>query len=261
MQSIRRRLTSIAAIAILGAAVAIIIPASGVAAASRYTCMGGSIPGGSYGSVLVKGPCTVDAGTVTVAHQFIVGKSGELLAAFGSSNLRVAGSLVVRSKGILVLGCEPDAFPCLDDPTLTTNEWVGGDLLVRGALASIVHHTRIGHSLYQLNGGGGVNCDSQPALQGSPYYGTYEDVNVGGNVTIVGMHSCWLGLIRTHVAGSVFYSNNVMADPDANEVVTNVIGGDLVCTGNSPAPQVGDSTGNLNVVGHMALFQCAGLTV
>jgi hypothetical protein len=111
----------------------------------------------------------------------------------------------------------------------------------------------------QLNGGGGVNCDSVPALLGSPAYAAYEDVTVGGNVTISGFRSCWLGLIRTYVHGSVVFLNNVVADPDGNEIVTNMIGGDLFCARNTPKPQVGDSGGAPNFVGHKALGQCRRL--
>ena len=57
-----------------------------------------------------------------------------------------------------------------------------------------------------------------------------------------------------------FLSDNELADPDANEVVTNVVGGDLVCTGNSPKIQVGDSGGSPNVVHGKALGQCAHIT-
>ena len=52
----------------------------------------------------------------------------------------------------------------------------------------------------------------------------------------------------TTSAGTVRLSNNVLEDPDGNEYVTNTIHGSLQCSGNSPAPQVGDSQGLPNVV-------------
>lgn len=51
-------------------------------------------------------------------------------------------------------------------------------------------------------------------------------------------------------------ANNTMADPDANEVLTNQIAGNMICTGNSPADQFGDSHGSSNVVGGFAVGQC-----
>jgi hypothetical protein len=54
--------------------------------------------------------------------------------------------------------------------------------------------------------------------------------------------------------------NNVVADPDGNEVVTNSIHGILNCSGNDPAPQVGDSEGSPNLVyGSRIGGQCIGL--
>jgi len=53
--------------------------------------------------------------------------------------------------------------------------------------------------------------------------------------------------------------NNTLADPDGNEYVTNVIHGSFRCSGNSPAPQVGDSEGDPNVVTGHEFGQCAGL--
>jgi hypothetical protein len=43
------------------------------------------------------------------------------------------------------------------------------------------------------------------------------------------------------------------------EVVTNTIYGDLECSGNSPAPQIGDSGGSPNIVFGLKLGQCASL--
>jgi hypothetical protein len=59
--------------------------------------------------------------------------------------------------------------------------------------------------------------------------------------------------------GTARLSNNILTDPDANEYVTNRIRGDLVCHGNDPAPQLGDSGGSPNVVRGEKRGQCAGL--
>jgi len=60
-----------------------------------------------------------------------------------------------------------------------------------------------------------------------------EDSRIGGNVAISGLKSCWLGLARVKVGGSVTVSNNTMADPDAIEILATQIAKDLSCTGNS----------------------------
>jgi hypothetical protein len=60
------------------------------------------------------------------------------------------------------------------------------------------------------------------------------------------------------IGGNLIFSNNAsVQDPDSNEVVTNQIHGNLICQGNSPAVQVGDSGGSPNtVLGHKS-GQCA----
>lgn len=54
---------------------------------------------------------------------------------------------------------------------------------------------------------------------------------------------------------------NVTLDYVFNAAINgDTIGGNLICGGNSPANQVGDSEGSPNTVGKHALGQCAGLT-
>lgn len=238
----------------------------GVGMTSASTCSGGSIAPGTYSSLTVTGFCTVDAGVVTVRHSVIVRPNAGLIAAFGGGpQLVVGGDLRVGSNAVLVLGCEPEAFVCLNDPdqqvgTLSSKGTVFGNLTARRALAVLVHNTTVGHDLLLDDGGGGVNCDPQNALFGSPAYATFEDVSVGHNADIQDWRSCWLGLFRTTVGHSVHFRNNVVADPDGNEVATNVIGDDLVCRANNPAAQVGDSGGAPNIVLDHASGECASLT-
>jgi hypothetical protein len=68
----------------------------------------------------------------------------------------------------------------------------------------------------------------------------------------------WQGFIRNHVNGSVNFTNNTVVDTDGNELVTNTIHGSLNCSGNDPAPQVGDSGGSDNLVTGATSGQCAG---
>jgi hypothetical protein len=227
------------------------------------TCSGGSVPAGTYDSLVIAGACAVDSGPVTVRHNVTVQQGADLYAAFGGSDLMVGGNLDVGKDAVLVFGCEASAFPCLNDdqdnPTMSTANSVGGNLTASDALAVISHNNTYSHNVTVTGGGGGVNCDSQDALFGSPAYGTFEDEAIGGNATINGFQSCWLGFFRNQVAHNVTFNNNVTADPDGNEVQTDTIGGNLVCNGNSPKPQQGDSEGLPNVVGGKATGQCADL--
>jgi hypothetical protein len=94
---------------------------------------------------------------------------------------------------------------------------------------------------------------------GEGSFTTVEDNAIRGYVSIKGYHWTWLGFIRNRVRGSVHLSDNVLTDPDANEYVTNTIGGDLVCHRNDPAPQIVDSGGSPNVVRGRKVDQCKGL--
>lgn len=270
MGKLRIRLLSIVGGVALAATLPIMSPVVMAHGHDRLTCSGGSIVAGSYDSIKVTGSCTVDAGSVTVRHDVEVERGGVLMAAFGGSDLTIKGDLEVEKGGAVALGCEPFAFTCFNDPafvdptitpTMSSAGKVGHDLTARGALAILVHNSWIGHNLKQTGGGGGVNCDSRPSLLGSPAYATYEDVTIGGSASIIGFRSCWLGFFRNTVGHNVTFNNNVVFDPDGNEVATNTIKGSLRCEKNSPAPQIGDSGGALNWVGHKATGQCAKLKI
>lgn len=219
---------------------------------------------GTYSNLNIAGFCAIDSGNVTVLHNLTVLPNGVLNAAFGGSDLHVHGNLDVQNNGILVLGCEPSAFPCFnDDPndlTMSTSDTVGGNLGANGALMMLVHNNQIGGNVTQSGGGGGVTCATQPlGPNGPPAYSTYEDNAIGRNASVMGLQTCWLGFIRNNVSGNVNFNNNVDFLSDGNEVVTNTVGRNLNCSGNSPAPHVGDSLGSLNSVSGRATGQCASL--
>jgi len=208
-----------------------LLPVAASAASGNAICSGGSVAAGTYQSLTVTGFC-----------------------------------LTVGSHAILVLGCEPEAFICFNDPdqtvgTLSTNDHVGGNLTATGALMVLAHHNTIGGNVTQAGGGGGVNCSTFPlGPSGPPAYSTYEDNTIGRNASVTGLRTCWLGFIRNTVARNVNFNDNRTFDPDGNEVVTNTVRWNLNCHGNSPAAQIGDSAGSPNTVGRKATGQCVKLT-
>jgi hypothetical protein len=109
---------------------------------------------------------------------------------------------------------------------------------------------------------GGIEAHGGSGPFGGPFDVTFnaiEDNVIHGGVMITGYDGFWFGFIRNHVSGSVRLSHNVLADPDGNEYVTNVIHGNLRCWGNSPAPQVGDSEGLPNDVTGAKMGQCSSV--
>jgi hypothetical protein len=255
------------------------------ASTSTYNCSGTTTaPGtlaGTHSSVVVHGVCEVNAGPARVRHNLVIEPGGALLAVFGlndhtghgHSSLAVGGNLTVLRGASLAMGCDraydkafghrSPNFACVDDPhqnkpTLSSHDTVGGDLIAHRPLGVVVHNSTIRGSVVETGGGGGVNCTPTGVftLFKVPVYSDYEHLKIGGSLRVTGLRSCWFGAIYLSVHGSATVSKNVMADPDAMEVVTNTVRGSLTCRGNSPAIQFGDSDGHPNKVGGKASGQC-----
>ena len=155
------------------------------------------------------------------------------------------------------------------DGTNATIDVRGGVSVGEGATFILGGHEGTGHGTIR----GGVRADAPASLQlhfanvyggvmmlgGNGFLSAIEDNVFHGGAVIDGYSGFWLGFLGNTVHGSVKLNNNQMDDPDANEYVTNVIHGNLVCRNNSPAPQVGDSEGLPNVVSGQKVDQCAGL--
>lgn len=269
MPGLVRKLTGWLGTATIAAAIVVVTPAT-ASAAGGTTCNNGPVAAGEYSSLSIAGICVVNSGNVLVDHNLSVLAGGVLVAAFSGSNLSVGGNFIIGTGAIVVLGCEPFAFPCLNDPnartggTLSTSHTIGGNFVAEESLAVLTHHDSVGHNLALTGGGGGVSCNPNPLLSSlagfpAPPFAAFEDNTIGGTASVTGWRSCWLGFIRNTVTGNVNFNNNVTFDPDGNEVVTNTIGGNLNCEADSPNPQVGDSGGSPNIVAGRATGQCSGL--
>jgi hypothetical protein len=241
------------------AALIVAIGAAPAAAGGNATCSGtldspGTLVGTISGNLTVRGACVVAAGPAVVKGNLRVSPGSALVAAFGGngSNLTVGGNFDVQHGGTAVIGCNPESSPCFDDdpnnPTLTSADSIGGNLIASQALAFIGHNVTIGGNFEQHGGGGGYTCDTSPGVFGlfqSPVFSTLEDSSVGGNVSVSNVSSCWMGLARVDVHGNASFVANQMADPDAIEIVSNRIHGNLSCQGNSMTWDSGDLSDNL----------------
>jgi hypothetical protein len=212
----------------------------------------GTLSGTYSGHVKISGACAVDAGPTTINGNLTIGKGSTLIAQFASAPLTVTGNIKVQSGGTLLLGCFASSSPCLDDPnqdspTLNGPATVGGNVISRNALGVVVHDASIGRNVIEHHGGGGFTCEPQGvfALLGPPAYSTYEDSTIGGSIDLKGMSGCWLGVIRDQIHHSVRVFNNQMADPDAIEILSNNIHGNLNCRGNSMVWDSSDTTADL----------------
>ena len=272
-------------VAAAAAVVVMLVASAAHAWAGDTTCSGGtpaspvSIAPGVYSRLQIAGVCAVNAGSVTVTGNLTVLPGASLVAYYGgvgevpiSPNLTVGGNLDVQSGGLLVLGCEPLQYTCVNDPafplnqpgTYSTLDTIGGNLTADNAAAVVVHHSVIGGNVSLSGGGSGVNsCTEFMPLLGAPPYGDFEDDYIGGNLSIKNWLSCWLGVFRNTVANNADLTGNITTvlqfpggPPDGNEIGSNTILGNFSCSGNSPSPQIGDSgAGPTTVVGN-ASGQC-----
>jgi hypothetical protein len=259
-------------------------------AGGNQTCTGTvSAPGtlsGRYANLVITGACVVDAGPVNVTGNLTIAPGGALTAVWGlndqtgsgNSNLTVHGNLTVQNQGSLMLGCysvvvplwtgagtlaEIPDFPCLDDPnpnapTLNTKDVVDGNLVSDNPLGTVTHNLVVHGNIVENGGGAGTGCAPVGIFNqylGLPEYSNYSNDTVGGNLIINGLDTCWMGAFRNTVYGNMQVTDDVGA-PDAEEIATNTVHGNLICSGNNPQVEFGDSNGKPNMVAGNATGEC-----
>jgi hypothetical protein len=209
---------------------------------------------GNYANLTIKGNQYVAAFTKLNVSGNLLVEPGACLDAFTLGTVTVGGNVYVGNGAILALGCTqgsigPGVPPCFND---TTHDTVGGSIIADRPYTMYLDGDTISGDIRSTGGGPGVTF--------SPYVNfPIKDNVVGGNVIVQGWKGAWFGVIRNNVKGRVEISNIGGANPDSNEVATNTIGGNLVCFGNSPAAQLGDSGGTINTVGGTKFGECAAL--
>jgi len=189
------------------------------------------------------------ATATTCTDTLAPGTYGAVTVPAGATCLIFDGPITIRG-GVSVGEGATFVFGSEETPDVTAT--ISGGVRSTNALSVQIHFSTINGSV-DLEGGAGPF--------GGPFdvtWNTLEDNRINGSVTVNGYDGFWQGFIRNTVNGSVAFNNNTVLDTDGNELVTNVIHGSLACTGNDPAPQVGDSGGEDNVVTGGTSGQCAG---
>lgn len=253
----RKMIIALLAVFLVGAITASGALASAAAADRPSSCSGSNeSPGvlaGTYRSnVTVEGTCVVRGESAVIDGNLTVSHDAVLAAAFANSNLTVQGNLKVQRGAVLILGCgrEPGAT-CVDNAEGSSHGSVSGNLSAQQPLGVVVQATTIGGNVHQSGGGGGFNCSTRgPTVDGFYVFGgafiggfpVYSNYSAGstvhGNLKVVGLNSCYLGVAHSRVGGNVNLINNQLADDDAAEILDNQISGNLLCQHNS---QVWDS--------------------
>jgi hypothetical protein len=230
----------------------------------------GVLTGTYHGDVVATGVCAVDAGAAVIKGNLIVAPGAALVATFalndvtgiGTSSLTVFGNVEVQSNAVLAMGCEPAFDPCTDGPDGTSQSRVVGNVDGSNALGVIIHASTITGNVSVIGGGGGGGVACSPpypgifAAAGTAPFSDSEDNTIGGNLTFIGLHTCWLGALRNSVHGNVFVAGNTMAKPAADVIVNNAVNGSIACFGNSPAVQYGVFVRSPNQVQGRASGEC-----
>jgi hypothetical protein len=207
-------------------------------AAPPQTCSGtfdspGSLSG-SYSNVVVSGFCGV-TGETTIAGDLTLQPGSTLAALFAGANLTVNGNVDVQSGATLLAGCNPFGFTCIDNENGFSSTHITGNLIQTQPLGVVMHGVTIDGNVVENGGGGGFNCNPSGVFSAfdAPVFSVYDGSHIGGNITVTGRQSCWLGIAHSTIGGSVTLLNNQLADPDAIEVIDNTIGRNIVCQQNS----------------------------
>lgn len=226
------------------------------------SCSGGTIAPGVYGGLTVTGDCTI-TGDVTINGDVTVAKGADLEAAFLGTRLTINGDVKVGQGATLGLGCSFGFHDCGFDPSVWIgNVTVNGNVVATQALTLYLDFTTV-HGNVIVNGGGDITMVDHPPAEDGLVLPIKDNV-IDGNLMVHGWEGAWFGIIRNKVGRNVMASHTVGTRldlthtfPDSTEIVTNVIGGNLICTHNSPPAQIGDSGGTANSVSGNKIGECA----
>lgn len=245
--------------AALASSAALIIPAGpATAAPNSTTCGNGELPSGTYTSVLVTGDCTVPAGAkITIRGNLTVARGAVFDAQNAPSDITIGGSVFGGRGSMVGLGCTL-AHGCESGGPYSSIS-VRGNIVLNHVFDAALNGLEVGGNVVSNGGGGGF------VLPEGFIPFSMKDDTIHGNVVVQGLTTTWFGLIRSTVDGNVVLHNIKLDDPDGNEVVANTIGSNLICSGLSPAPQLGDAVEGAppgygpNTIGGRAIGQCAAL--
>ena len=228
---------------------------------SQGSCSGGAIAPGVYPGLTVTGECTI-AGDVTINGDVTVARGADLEAAFLGTRLTVNGNVKAGQGATLGLGCSFFFHDCGFDPSLWIgNVTVNGNIVGTQALTLYLDFSTV-HGNVIVNGGGDITMVDTAEAGGLVL--PIKDNVIDGNLMVQGWEGAWFGIIRNTVGGNVKATHTVGTRMDetgtfldSTEIVTNTIGGNLICQQNTPPAQIGDSGGTANTVAGNKIGECA----
>jgi len=227
---------------------------AGAAAPAPYTCAGGDIPSGSYASLTVTGPCEVpDNAVISVAGNVYLAPRAVLDAQSAPSTITIGGNVNAAAGSLLGLGCQPDVayarHPCSVDPAGSSTITIKGNITAVRADTVLINGVTVDGNVTLVGGGGAF-----------PW--SVKNNVIRGNLTITGVTSEFMVILRNTIGGNVTLVKITETDTDPNpavEIVVNKIGGNLVCVALLPRAAGGFIPGQVNTVGGKSIGQCAHL--
>jgi hypothetical protein len=203
------------------------------------------------------------ASVVIINGDVTVADGAYLDAAYSGTELIINGNVKVGRGAKLGLGCSFGYHDCGNVPVWLGRVTVNGNIDANHALTMYLDFSIVNGNVTSKDGGD-VSLVDHPPLEDGLVLPIKDNV-IAGNVKVDGWEGAWFGIIRNTVGGNVEVSDTVGTRvdenglPDSTEIVTNIIGGDLNCKGNSPPAQVGDSGGSPNIVGGKKKGECTSL--
>ncbi len=183
----------------------------------------------------------MDAGAdITVTHNLTVAPGAVFDAQGAPSTVHIGGNVIAEQGAMFGLGCTP-AHGCENGGPYSVTS-VDGNIILNQVYDAAINGVTVGGNIVSHGGGAGfVMTTDSPETSDAFVPFSMKDDTIHGNVVVQGLTTSWFGLIRSTVAGTVVLRDIHLDDPDGNEVVADSIGGNLVCFGNDPAPQLGDA--------------------
>lgn len=258
---IRTAVVKVALVGVLGVASALAFSSAPALAGhpggpAAYTCTGGPIPSGTYSSVTVAGPCSVEADAVIDVTGSVRVREGAVLDAHSAPATITVGRNVTSAPGSIVgLGCQPPEFtgnsghPCAIQPEGHSTIVVNGNVTLVGAVGVFLNGIEVGGNVTVLGGGSDI-----------PW--SIKNNTIHGNVTVAGQTEEWIGILFNTIDRNVTLLNITMTGTDDSTgsglnsvfVVRNSIARNITCFGLTPGV-----FGYGNTIGRHAVGQCAPL--
>lgn len=244
-------------VAAAGSLTFIALPAATAAPSpAPYVCSGGAIASGSYSSLTVKGDCRVAADAMVLVSGNVTVLAGAALDAQSAPvTVTVKGNVTAAKGSFVGLGCQSpadtgnSAHPCAENPQGRSDIAVGGNVTLNAPFAVMLN---------------GIDVDKNVTVTGggSPVPWTVKNSTIGGDLTMTGVTTDWLGINFNTIAGNVTLTGLTFTGTDdasgsgANDlfVVRNRIDRSLTCVGVKPGV-----FGYGNQVGRNAVGQCTPL--